>query len=118
MCVCVYFHALICALVHLSAGVDADAADVPEWPVCVHGPARLLTKARRAQAACGAPKSSSGRSVRTGTTYVNHSVGPNGKVGRGITKSSIFLRRILIPVRRFRKPFSWASKRLKRGSLL
>lgn len=45
MAACVCLRALISALVHLSAEVDASAADIPEWSICLHGPVRLLTKA-------------------------------------------------------------------------
>lgn len=32
---CVCLHALIYALGHLSAEVDASTADIPEWSVCL-----------------------------------------------------------------------------------
>ncbi len=75
MCVCL--HALICALVHLSAEVDTGLADIPEWSVCVHGPVRSLTKPRWARRCVAPPGRAQVGVTRPGPTHMIHSIRPD-----------------------------------------
>lgn len=120
VCVCVSACVCVCVCmrssVHLSIWAPMSILGLADIPVCVHGPVRSLTKARWGDAACGACRASPqvSRYPQMWTTALGCTAG--FKRDNKSLNISVKRWRILVPMRRFFKLFSWASKHLKRGA--